>query len=100
MIDLQIGGWCIDADENQHILGKPCKRKQKDKDGNVVEVDAFDADGYFPTLGSALHGAYKRIARELTHSTNMTLQEAVRRCEAVERHLLGIGEAERLKEEG
>jgi hypothetical protein len=101
MINL-FGGYAIDADSDQFILGKPCKRKTKVKDKDTgeekeIEVDALSAQRYYPTLGTALYGAYKTLQRDMVHSDTMSLQEAMQACTELEQRIMACGGAAALR---
>ncbi len=90
------GGYMITADSNQFILGMPVTRATK-RDGVPVEQELMDNAKYYPTLGSALHGAYKMFLREHIQTGVFSLKEALIEAQEIEQRLMDIGEANGLR---
>lgn len=71
---IRINDWAIDADSRCYIIGKPKTRVTKE--GKVEEYLADTK--YYPTLPAALNGIIEAERRNIVHSRDMTLEEAVK----------------------
>jgi len=74
---IRINDWGIDADNRCYTIGKPKTRKTKDGEEEYL-ADAK----YYSTLPAALNGIMEAERRNLVHSQDMTLKEAVERIRA------------------
>ena len=67
------GGWAIDSDNTQYILGKPVTTMVKDKPSRQMQNATYHA-----TLEQAFTKHLRRIQREIVKTHDLTAEEAFR----------------------
>lgn len=70
---IRFNDWGIDADNRCYTIGRPKTRITKKGD-----IEEYLADAkYFSTLAAALNGIVEAERKNIVHSRDMTLQEAI-----------------------
>lgn len=71
------GNWAIDADQNCYILGELAMRKEKDKDGNPIEIERLTDKRFFATLRGAIEACMRTEQRRMIGSADWNIDEAL-----------------------
>jgi hypothetical protein len=88
------GGWAIDTDAYQFILGQPGTRKRKDEG----EEPALFNTTFHKTLAQALQSFWRMQVRETINRNDLTLSQAIERALQIEERIRSLAAEPDFKE--
>jgi hypothetical protein len=88
------GGWAIDTDAYQFILGQPGTRKRKDEG----EEPALFNTTFHKTLAQALQNFWRMQVRETINRNDLTLSQAIERALQIEERVRSLAAEPDFKE--